>query len=636
MMRYSTLLFLLALAAVLSAQNINIDLQATLTYPSQNLSNIWGYASGSNEYALVGAKNGLSIVNVSNPGSPVEITQIPGPSSNWREVKTYQHYAYVVSEGGGGVQVVDLSGLPGNTPNYHSYFGDGAINGLLIKAHALHVDVTAGYLYVYGSYLSNNSNGGKALIFDLNADPYNPQYVGKFDSNFSGNSNYVHDGFVDNNIMYSAHVYGGFFSIVNTTNKSNPTLVTTQPTPGVFTHNTWRTGNTLFTTDEVSNSYLASYDISNTGNIVLLDKIQSNPGSNSIVHNTYTLNDYAITSWYKDGLTIVDVSRPANMVQVGNYDTYPNGSGSGFQGCWGVYPYLPSGNILASNINAEGTSNGTGELWILSPTYVRGCYLEGQITNIATGLPLSGAQVKILSTNVTETSAATGFYKMGQRQNGTYTVQVSKSGYVTYTTTVSLSNGVLTTLNVALSPVGLPVELVSFRARAEADDALLQWETATEVNNAGFEIEHHAGNNHWASEGFVAGKGAADQPAEYEFRVPDLPPGAHFFRLRQLDDDGKSALSEARAVMIGEKAFYAAFRPSVISDIGELYLFSEKPAEVYVEVFNAAGLPVGLSWEFDLENERVLQINAEVLPRGLYFAVVRTEQGGSVLSFLKI
>ena len=635
-MRFSTLLFLLAPTAALPAQNINIDFLATLTYPGQNLSNVWGYASGSNEYALVGAKNGLSIVDVSNPGSPVEITQIPGPSSNWREIKTYQDYAYVVSEGGGGVQVVDLSDLPGNTPAYHSYFGDGAINGLLINAHALHVDVTQGYLYVYGSHLSNNTNAGRALIFDLNADPYNPHYVGKFNSSFSGNGNYIHDGFVDNDIMYSAHIYGGFFSIVNTSNKSNPTLVTTQPTPGLFPHNTWRTGNTLFTTDEISNSFLASYDISNTGNISLLDKIQSNPGSNSIVHNTYTLNDYAITSWYKDGFTIVDVSRPANMVQVGNYDTYPNGSGSGFQGCWGVYPYLPSGNILVSNINAEGTSNGTGELWILSPTYVRGCYLEGQITNIATGLPLSGALVQILSTNVTETSGATGLYKMGQRQNGAYTVQVSKSGFVTYSTSVSLSNGVLTTLNVALAPIGLPVELVRFSARPEGNDALLQWETAAEINNAGFEIEHHTGNNNWLPEGFVTGKGGADQPAEYEYRVPNLPPGAHFFRLRQRDDDGKSTLSEARVVMIGGKTFYAAFRPNVISDAGELYFFSEKPATVQVEVFNAAGSPVGLSWEFDLEEEKALPVEVGALPQGIYFAVVRTEREKSVLSFLKI
>ncbi len=634
-MRLLFFLLLSVATATLPAQNVNVDHRSTFSYSGQNLSNVWGYASGGNEYALVGAKNGLSIVNVTNPDNPSQIIQISGPSSDWREIKTFQHYAYVVSEGGGGVQVVDLANLPGTNLNSHSYFGDGAINGLLVKAHALHVDVTKGYLYVYGSQLSNNSNGGRALIFDLNADPYNPHYVGKFNSAFSGNGNYVHDGFVDNDIMYSSHIYNGFFAIVNTANKSNPVLVTTQQTPGNFTHNTWRSGNTLFTTDEVANSYLTSFDITNTSNIVQLDKIQSNPGANSIVHNTFILNDYAITSWYKDGFTIVDVSRPANMVQVGNYDTYPNGSGNGFQGCWGVYPFLPSGNILASNINLEGVANGTGELWILTPNYVRGCYLEGQVTNISTGQPLSGVQVKIIGTNVTETSGATGLYKMGQLLNGTFPVQFTKAGFVTYTTSVSLSSGVLTTLNVAMSPVGLPVELSSFRAEADDRDALLHWTTESEKDNVGFEIQHNAFTGDWQTEGFVPGKGSTDTPAEYEYRVPNLPAGAHFFRLRQIDDDGKSMLTDARAVNIRGDRLQAAFRPNTFSDTGDLYVFAEKPGTIRVEVFNAAGTPVGINREFDIDREAMLSLDTAHLPTGIYFAVVQTEQERVVVSFVK-
>ncbi len=634
-MRFLFLFFLPVLAPALRAQNVNVDFRSILSYPGQNLANVWGYAAGGNEYALVGAKNGLSIVDVTNPDNPSQIIQITGPSSDWHEIKTYQHYAYVVSEGGGGVLVVDLANLPGSNLTYHSYFGDAAINGLLTKAHALHVDETKGYLYVYGSQLSNNSNGGRALIFDLNADPYNPHYVGKFNSSFSGNGNYVHDGFVDNDIMYSAHVYSGFFSIVNTSNKSNPTLITTQSTPGLFTHNTWRSGNTLFTTDEVSNSFLTAYDISNTANITLLDKIQSNPGSSSIVHNTHIINDYAVTSWYRDGFTIVDVSRPANMVQTGNYDTYPNGSGSGFQGCWGVYPYLPSGNILASVINAEGVANGTGELWVLTPNYVRGCYLEGQITDISTGFPLNGAQVKIIATNLTETSGATGLYKMGQLQNGSFTVLVSKTGYVPYSTSVSLSNGVLTTLNVALSPIGLPVELTSFTVEALDHDALLHWETASETHNTGFEVQHSAFAKTWEKEGFVAGTGDIGVSAEYSFRVPALPPGTHFFRLNQVDADGSSALSPVRALEIGGESLQAVFRPNVVDDAGELYVFAQKSAKVRVEIFDAAGAPTDLNWEFEINREAVLPVETGRLPAGIYFAVVHTEQERKVIPFVK-
>lgn len=630
-MRLLPACLLVAFATPFFAQNTNIEFRSTLTYSGQTLANVWGYAAGGNEYALVGAKNGLSIVDVTDPDNPDEIIQISGPSSSWREIKTYQNYAYVVSEGGGGVQVVNLTNLPNTNLTWHSYNGNGAINGQLTKAHALHVDETKGYLYVYGS----NLFGGRALIFNLNGDPYNPNYVGYFNSNFSGNHNYVHDGYVDNDIMYSGNVYGGFFCVVNMANKSNPTLLATQTTPNAFTHNTWRSGNTLFTTDEVSNSFLAAYDITNTGNITFLDKIQSNPGSNSIVHNTYIIDDYAVTSWYKDGFTIVDVSRPTNMVQVGNYDTYPNGAGSGFNGCWGVYPYLPSGNILASNISGNNASN--GELWVLTPTYVRGCYVEGQITDGSNGFPLNGALVKLLGTNTSELSNATGFYAMGQLATGTFTAEITKPGYVKQEHSVTLASGELVTLDVVLLPVGFPVEMTRFTAESDGDDALLKWTTASEINNAGFEVQHSVGGaQEWESEGFVPAKGGTSSPADYEFRVPNLSPGAHFFRLRQMDFDGKNTFSEVKALEIKGKSFSATFRPNAVSDAGELNFFSEKPTSVRVEIFDAAGQSVGLSWEFELEKETALPMELGQLPGGLYFAVVQTEQERVTVQFLKI
>ena len=319
-------LFLLCLNAAfnLFSQNVNVTHNATMPFAGQKLANIWGYADGGNEYALVGARNGLIIVNVTDPNNPAQIVQIPGVASDWREIKTYQHYAYVVSEGANSkIQIVDLSDLPDPNPDYHTVDGGSGIT----KGHALHIDEVKGYLYIYGS----NLNGGRTQVFNLNSDPYNPSWVG-----YVNHIGYVHDGFVENDLLYSAHIYAGQFAIINMANKSNPTLLGTQTTPNAFPHNTWKSGNTLFTTDEVSNSYLTSYDVSNPSNITELDRIQLTPGSSSIVHNTHVTNDYAVTSWYKDGFAIVDVARPANMVITGIYDTYPAGSGNGFEGCWGV------------------------------------------------------------------------------------------------------------------------------------------------------------------------------------------------------------------------------------------------------------------------------------------------------------
>ncbi len=72
----------------------------------------WGYTQGGREYALLGVINGTSIIDITNSGSATEITFISGPSSSWKDIKTYQNFAYVVTESSGGMQIIDLSDLP--------------------------------------------------------------------------------------------------------------------------------------------------------------------------------------------------------------------------------------------------------------------------------------------------------------------------------------------------------------------------------------------------------------------------------------------------------------------------------------------------------------------------------------------
>ena len=446
-MRYFATLFVLCLSQVLFAQDLNTTFRSKITFPGQTLANVWGYTSRSgHEYALLGGAKGLIIVDITNPDNPVQIVQIPGPNNLWKEIKTYSHYAYITSEGGSGIQIVNLKNLPSANLPYHYYRGDGPILNQLNRIHALHIDTNKGFLYAWGGDLF----GGGAKIFDLKQDPYNPVYVGKYDQ-----LGYIHDGYVENDTMYSGHIYAGQFAVVNMANKSAPELIATQGTPNAFTHNTWLADDrkTLLTTDEVSNSFLAAFDVSDPTDIVLLDKIQSNPGSNSIVHNTYTWKNWAITSWYKDGFTIVDITRPDNLVQVGNFDTYPT-TGSGFEGCWGVYPYFPSGTIVASNINALNT--GDGEMFLVTPEYKRACYLEGKITDGLTGLPLSNARILIGGPGslVSEFSGTNGVFKMGQEASGYFLIKVSKPGYQLFESHALMAEGEVITLNIALFPVG--------------------------------------------------------------------------------------------------------------------------------------------------------------------------------------
>ena len=233
-----------------------MTLRAVLPY-GVSLSNIGGYVdSQGNEYALVGYYEGLSIVDVTDPDNPVEAFMIPGAQSDWREVKVWDTYAYVTTEGGNtGLQIVDLSDLP-NSVNSKYWAGSGAINNQLETIHALHID--AAHVYLFGSNLFN----GSALVVDL-ADPWNPVYKGHTPGT------YIHDGYVRNDTLWGGHIYDGYFAVYNVADKTNPILLAQQNTPNNFTHNTWLNdaGTVLFTTDETNDSYLTSYDITDLGNI---------------------------------------------------------------------------------------------------------------------------------------------------------------------------------------------------------------------------------------------------------------------------------------------------------------------------------------------------------------------------------
>lgn len=361
-MKRFLLFFLLAAFNTLHSQNFNITLLGKLSYGGERLSNIWGWVDTADgkEYALVGGADGLSIVDVSIPSNPTEIIQIPVPPDSdsciWREVRTWGNYAYVTTECGTmGLQIVELTNLPAT--NLATTTWTPVINATdtLKTIHALHIDNGKLYLYGYGWQKG-------VLVADISTSPMNPVLLGTYDA-----GGYIHDGFVKNDTLYAAHIFGGTVEIIDLSNIASPVTLASFNTPNNFPHNTWLStdGKTLFTTDEVAGSFLTAYNISNFANIFETDRIQSNPGDSSIVHNTHIVNkngiDYAVTSWYKDGVVIVDVSNPSNLVIVGSYDTSPL-SGSGFGGCWGVYPYLPSGIILASDIE-EG-------LFVLNPTYV--------------------------------------------------------------------------------------------------------------------------------------------------------------------------------------------------------------------------------------------------------------------------
>ncbi len=96
----------------------------------------------------------------------------------------------------------------------------------------------------------------------------------------------------------------------------------------------------------------------------------------------------------------------------------------------------------------------------------------------------------------------------------------------------------------------LPVELISFDGFNTNEGVLLEWQTATEVNNYGFDVERRSSSLiEWDKIGFVQGHGTTNSPKNYEFTDSELLNSESVdYRLKQIDNDGKFTYSKVITV----------------------------------------------------------------------------------------
>ncbi len=450
-MRSNLLLFafLFFFSAVHSQENINMNLLSQVDYP-ENCNDVWGYvAPDGTEYAILGTVEATAVISLADPLNPTEVKYIPGTTSTWRDMKNWGDFVYVTTDrGADGLLVIDMSGAP--TDITFEYINlEVNVNGNISdigKCHNIYIDEN-GFAYLSGCDDINNNaiNNGGVLIIDVHSTPGVPVHVGQ------GRAVYSHDNYVRGDTLWSSDINAGVFSAQDVSDKDDPVVWTTEATTSNFTHNAWLSddGDFLFTTDERPNAFVDAYDVSDLDEVDRLDSYRpkATEGTGVIPHNTHYDDGYIVTSWYTDGIIVVDANRPNNLVQVGAYDTYePTDIGDGFRGCWGAYPFLPSGLILASDIQ-EG-------LLVFGTTYERACYLEGQVTSSLDGLPINNVSVNVQ--DIVEAGVNSDFmgdYKTGYANAGTYMVTFTKSGYIPKTEEATLVNGEVTILDVVLEPM---------------------------------------------------------------------------------------------------------------------------------------------------------------------------------------
>jgi DNA-binding beta-propeller fold protein YncE len=182
-------------------------------------------------------------------------------------------------------------------------------------------------------------------------------------------------------------------------------------------------------------------------------------------------------------------------------------------------------------------------------------------------------------------------------------------------------------------PVGtIPVELTGFEAVPEPGGAVrLTWTTATETNNAGFAVEHAApGATGFREVAFVDGAGTTTEPQTYAYRVGDLAPGPHRFRLRQVDVDGATAFSDVLEVSVAGQTALAPVYPNPVRTTATVRFTTARDAEaVRVELFDTLGRRVRTLYDGPARADapQTLTLDARTLASGVY--VVRLTGPGT-------
>ena len=171
----------------------------------------------------------------------------------------------------------------------------------------------------------------------------------------------------------------------------------------------------------------------------------------------------------------------------------------------------------------------------------------------------------------------------------------------------------------------VPVELTSFRALAVGSNVVLHWNTATETNNSGFEIQRSSNNVNFARVGFIPGHGTSTKTNEYSFTDQNVS-GHLYYRLKQLDMDGTYKYSKVVEVNIAKQFTYALNQnyPNPFNPSTEISYSIPEKSFVSLKVYNVLGKEIA-SLVNNQEEAGIHQINfnAANLSSGMYFYTIR-------------
>jgi len=223
-------------------------------------------------------------------------------------------------------------------------------------------------------------------------------------------------------------------------------------------------------------------------------------------------------------------------------------------------------------------------------------YIAGQIAYIANTLNCSVEQARLLARSTGSNNGIFDYY------NGYGKINIANA------------------LN-----IGLPIELSSFTANYNKDKIVLEWETKTEVNNYGFDVERSFSSlgTRWETIGFVEGNGNSNSPKYYNFTDNNIvKTGAYNYRLKQIDNDGTYKYSNIVYVNVSSPDNYYLSQnyPNPFNPTTTISWQSPEGSRQTLKLFDILGNEVStLVDEYRPAGNYEITFIANRLPSGMYF-----------------